>query len=102
MAKYNILSACGTGVATSTVASSKCKKLLAARGLEDVNIIECKALEVVGKAKMMKPDCIIHTAEIPTDQLEGFKTFRAIQFITSIGENELADEISEYLKSLNK
>ncbi|MBP3852865.1 MAG: hypothetical protein J6D36_10010 [Erysipelotrichaceae bacterium] len=102
MKSYKILSACGTGVATSTVAANKCKTLLQARGIEKVDVIECKAIEIVGKASIIHPDCIIHTAEIPVNKLGGIKTFRALQFITGIGAEQLADEIADYLKSLDK
>ena len=81
MRTFKILSACGTGVATSTVASETCKKLLAERGIPSVDVTECKAIEIVGKAEVINPDVIIHTAEIPVDQLEGYKTFRVLQFI---------------------
>jgi PTS system galactitol-specific IIB component len=101
MRKYRILSACGTGVATSTVAADTCKKQLAERGLEDVEITECKASEIVGLAESLKPDCIIHTAEVPTHLLGGIKTFRCIQYITGVGSEELSDQIADYLKSLD-
>lgn len=99
MRTIKILSACGTGVATSTVASETCKRLLAERGISSVEVTECKALEVVARAEMINPDVIIHTAEIPVDQLQNFKCFRALQFITGFGAEELADQIAEYLKS---
>lgn len=101
MRTIKILSACGTGVATSTVASETCKKLLAERGFTSVDVTECKALEVVMRAEMMRPDVIIHTAEIPTEQLSDFKCFRALQFITGFGAEQLADEIADYLKTLD-
>ena len=53
MRTYRILSACGTGIATSTVASETCKRLLAERGIPSVEISECKALEVVGRAEIL-------------------------------------------------
>ena len=56
MRTYRILSACGTGIATSTVASETCKRLLAERGIPSVEISECKALEVVGRAEIFNPD----------------------------------------------
>ncbi|MDD3745637.1 MAG: MtlR transcriptional regulator [Anaerostipes sp.] len=94
-----ILSACGTGVATSTVAAETCKKLLAERGFENVDVTECKSIEIVGKAEVINPDVIIHTAEIPLDQLKEYRAFRVLQFITGFGAEEVADEIAEYLKS---
>ena len=95
MRTYRILSACGTGIATSTVASETCKRLLAERGIPSVEISECKALEVVGRAEIFNPDVIIHTAEIPVNE-----TYRTLEFITGFGAEEKADEIADYLKSL--
>lgn len=98
---YTILSACGTGVATSTVAARACESLLSARGIKSVDIVECKASEIVSKAEMMHPDCIIHTAEIPVQRLGDIKCFRALQLITGIGANQLGDQIADYLKTLS-
>lgn len=99
MKTIKILSACGTGVATSTVASETCKRLLAERGFPSVSVTECKALEVAGKAEMLHPDVIIHTAEIPKKGLEGYKTYRVLEFITGFGAERVADEIAGYLKT---
>ncbi|MDO5145628.1 MAG: MtlR transcriptional regulator [Eubacteriales bacterium] len=99
MKTIKILSACGTGVATSTVASETCKRLLAERGFPSVEVTECKAIEVIGKAEVINPDVIIHTAEIPTDQLQDYKTFRVLEFITGFGAENVADQIAEYLRS---
>lgn len=101
MRKFKILSACGTGVATSTVASETCKRLLADRGITDVEVSECKALEVAARAQIYNPDVIIHTAEVPSEGTENWKKFRVLQFITGFGAEEVADEIAAYLKSLD-
>lgn len=101
MRTFRILSACGTGVATSTVAAETCKRLLAERGIPSVEITECKALEIVGLADNLHPDCIIHTAEIPVEQLSGYRIFRCLEFISGFGEEAVADQIADYLKSLD-
>ncbi|MFR2775528.1 MAG: PTS sugar transporter subunit IIB [Anaerostipes sp.] len=100
MRMFRILSACGTGVATSTVAAETCKRLLEERGISKVEITECKAMEIVGLADNLHPDCIIHTAEIPVSQLTEYKIFRCLEFITGFGAEEVADQIADYLKSL--
>ncbi|MEA5073070.1 MAG: MtlR transcriptional regulator [Eubacterium aggregans] len=96
---YKVLSVCGTGIATSTVASEKCREMLEERGISPIEVLECKVSEVLTAAESYRPDVIIHTAEIPTDALRDVKTFRAIQFLTGIGKEALADQIAEYLKS---
>lgn len=100
MRVFRILSACGTGVATSTVAAETCRRLLEERGISKVEITECKAMEIVGLADNLHPDCIIHTAEIPVAQLTDYKIFRCLEFITGFGAEEVADQIADYLKSL--
>ena len=70
--------------------------------LPSVDVTECKAIEIVGKAEVINPDVIIHTAEIPVDQLEGYKTFRVLQFITGFGAEEIADEIADIVFSAVK
>ena len=76
------------------------KRLLAERGIPSVEISECKALEVVGRAEIFNPDVIIHTAEIPVNELKEYKTYRTLEFITGFGAEEKADEIADDLKSL--
>lgn len=99
MRTIKILSACGTGVATSTVASETCKRLLAERGISSVEVTECKAIEIVARAEIVNPDVIIHTAEVPLNKLKNYKCFRVLQFITGFGAEEVADEIADYIKS---
>ncbi|MDY2725232.1 MAG: MtlR transcriptional regulator [Anaerostipes faecalis] len=99
MRTIKILSACGTGVATSTVASETCKRLLAERGIPSVDVTECKAIEIVARAEIVNPDVIIHTAEVPLDKLKDYKCFRVLQFITGFGAEDVADEIADYIKS---
>lgn len=99
MRTIKILSACGTGVATSTVASETCKRLLAERGISSVEVTECKAIEIVARAEIVNPDVIIYTAEVPLNKLKNYKCFRVLQFITGFGAEEVADEIADYIKS---
>ena len=100
MRTIKILSACGTGVATSTVASETCKRLLAERGISSVEVTECKAIEIVARAEIVNPDVIIHTAEVPLNKLKNYKCFRVLQFITGFGAEEVADDIADSILSL--
>lgn len=99
MRKYKILTVCGTGIATSTVAAEKCKELLKERGL-NVEVIECKATEVSAIVGNYNPDLIVHTTPVSESQAPGIKKIRGLQFLTGIGMDSLADEIASYLKSL--
>lgn len=99
MRKFKVLTVCGTGIATSTVAAEKTKEMLKARGLE-VEVIEAKASEVPSKVQVFNPDVIVHTTPVSESAAPGIKKFRGLQFLTGIGMDKLADEIAEYLKSL--
>ena len=102
MRTVKILSACGTGVATSTVAAETSKRLLTERGIATVDITECKATEIVARAEIIHPDLIIHTAEVPLDKLKEYKCFRVLEFITGFGAEEVADQIADYIKETVK
>lgn len=99
--RFRILSVCGTGIATSTVAAENCKKRLKDRGL-DVEVIECRVTEVASKVSTYMPHVIVHTTPVSDASAGGIKKFLAIAFLTGIGVDKLADDIAEHLKSLNK
>lgn len=99
MKKFRILSVCGTGVATSTVAAEKCRQLLEERGL-NVEVVECKVAEVASKIDTFMPDIIVHTTPVSDTSAKGIKKFLAIPFLTGVGMDGLADKIAKYLKSI--
>lgn len=96
---FKILSVCGTGIATSTMVSETCKRLLSERGIQ-CTVQECRVMEVEASADIFNPDIIIHTAEVSADKVPNIKKFRALQFLTGVGDTALADEIAAYLKTL--
>ena len=98
MMAYRVLTVCGTGIATSTVATEKCKQMLEKRGLK-VEVVECKAVEVAGKIQVYRPHVVIPTTMVSDSVLGGVKRFNGLSFLTGIGTEKLADEIAEYLKS---
>jgi galactitol PTS system EIIB component len=98
---YKILTVCGTGIATSTVAAEKCKQLLLERGLS-INAIECKVSEIEGKISVFQPHVIVPTTIVSDNKLCGIKKFPGLPFITGIGMDKAADEIAEYLKSIKE
>lgn len=99
--KYRVMSVCGTGIATSTVASEKTKEMLKARGLE-VEVIECKVLEVASKIPVYKPHVIVHTTPVSDKAACGVKKFPGIAFLTGIGMDKIADDIAAYLKTIDE
>lgn len=100
MRNFKILSVCGTGVATSTVAAKKTKELLAKKGI-NVDVIECKVTEVTVRVEAVKPDVILHTTPVTDKEAKGIKKFLGLPFLTGIGMDALVDQIADYLKTLD-
>ena len=63
--KKTVLIACGTGIATSTVVSSAVQKLAKEHNLE-INMIQCKMMEVPGYAA--RADLLITTTVVDKEQ----------------------------------
>lgn len=99
--KFKILTVCGTGVATSTVAAETCKEKLKAKGV-DVEVKECKAVEVGTNIELFRPDAIVNTTPVSDEAAKGVKKFNGIPFLTGFGIDQLVDSIYDYLQSLNR
>jgi|LGOV01.1.fsa_nt_gb PTS system galactitol-specific IIB component len=89
-----VLVACGTGIATSTMAAKKLEAALAARGLDkEVKISQCKVSELPYRADEF--DLIIVTSrvaqEINTPIVQG------LPFLTGVGIDKTVDEVVEKL-----
>ncbi len=97
--KYRILTICGSGIATSTVAAEKCRKMLSGRGI-DVEVLECNATDVNSKLATFKPHVIVPTTAISDSMLGGVKRFPGLPFITGIGMDKVVDDIAAYLKTI--
>ena len=90
---------CGSGVATSTVAAAKCRKMLSERGI-DVDVLECNATDIAAKLATFKPHVIVPTTVISDSLLGGVKKFPGLPFITGIGMDKVIDDIAAYLKTI--
>ncbi|MEA4873938.1 PTS sugar transporter subunit IIB [Anaerorhabdus sp.] len=89
-----ILIACGNGVATSTVVATKIREKCADEGL-DVNVIQCKLLEVESKVEDF--DLLVTTGKYSNDSIS-IPIVGAISLLTGINEEETLDKIVSYLK----
>ena len=97
MIKKKFLVCCGTGIATSVQVAAKLKEVMKERGIQALTA-ECKASEIAAKVETSPPDVIVATAEVrvkPGDP----RVFRGVPFLTGVGEDQLADEIADFLKS---
>ncbi len=91
MATVRLLVSCGTGIATSTAASDKIKRLLKARGV-DVETLECKVAEVASRVGTFRPDAIVSTTPVPGQV--PVKVFSGMPLLTGIGAEALADQLA--------
>lgn len=91
--KKNILVACGTAIATSTVVAKAIEEALESRGI-DINIRQCKASEVPSLAA--DADLIVTTTPVPIDL--GVPVIHTLAFLTGIGKEAVIGEIIEKLK----
>lgn len=98
---YNIMSICGSGICTSTLAAERLKEGLDERGITDIYVYEANVTEASGQIENNPPDCIIATTNLDTVELQGIKAFSAIPILMGDAD-DLYDEIAAHLKSLNK
>jgi PTS system galactitol-specific IIB component len=91
--KKTIIIACGTGIATSTVATGKVKKLCKENDI-DCEIKQCKISEV--KSYADEADLLVTTTISNRDY--DFPVINAQSFLTGINEDQTLNEILEALK----
>ena len=91
-----ILVACGTGIATSTVAAKKCEGICKDAGIQ-VKTIQCKAGEAASKAKVVKPDVIVGTTDIPGD-LGDTLLLNGRCLLTGVGLAQFKEDLINSLK----
>lgn len=96
MPVLRILVSCGTGIATSTLAADKIKRLLKIRGIE-VTTSSCKAVEVVSKISSFRPHAIVSTTHVSAKL--PVKVFNGLPLLSGVGVDKLADDIAAYLKT---
>lgn len=90
----NILVSCGTGVVTSTLASTRLSKMLDERGFKGrYRLTQYKIAELASKDSDF--DVIVHTTTVP-----GFlKTpcVNALPLVTGVGMDKVADQVIKIL-----
>jgi PTS system galactitol-specific IIB component len=90
--KKNILVACGTAIATSTVVAKAIEEALEERGIS-VNIRQCKAAEVPSLAD--DADLIVTTTPVSVSQ--DIPVIHTLAFLTGIGKEEVIEQIVKIL-----
>lgn len=97
MPVLRILVSCGTGIATSTLAADKLKRLLKARGI-DITTQSCKAAEVASKVSSYRPHAIVSTTYVGVKV--PIKVFNGLPLLSGIGAEKLIGELAAYLKTV--
>ena len=92
--KKIILTVCGTGGVTSSVAATKVKELLMENNIE-AEIHSCKVIEVESYIESLHPDLIVSTTPLSIKEVP---VVIAMSFLTGIGIDETKKEILNKLK----
>ncbi|AVQ22011.1 PTS lactose transporter subunit IIB [Fusobacterium necrophorum subsp. funduliforme] len=90
--KYRGIIACGSGIATSTMVRNKIEKAFREREI-DLEIFQCKIGELEGKAKILKPDFVVHTVILPKGQKFSCPVFSGVSLLTGVGGEKLLEDI---------
>ncbi|MDX9864580.1 MAG: PTS sugar transporter subunit IIB [Anaerolineaceae bacterium] len=92
-----ILVACGTGIATSTMAAKAIESAMEERGI-DVIIRQCKTAEIMGRLNGV--NVLVTTTSFSSDI--GVPIIRTLAFLTGIGKEEAIDQIIAALEACDK
>ncbi|MFC5386585.1 PTS sugar transporter subunit IIB [Aquamicrobium segne] len=91
--RKNVLFACGTGVATSTLVSHAVTEAMKERDII-INSNQCKATEV--RSMLNGIDLVVSTTQLPADL--GVPVITTLAFLTGMGKSEALDKIEAALR----
>lgn len=98
---FKILSACGSGIATSSHVATSIRNGMADRGV-NVDVRTCGINEMAGLIETIKPDAIVSTTSTESVYNIGdIKVFSGVPMLTGIGKDAFFDEMKEYLEQLS-
>ncbi|WP_373818231.1 PTS sugar transporter subunit IIB [Glaesserella sp.] len=95
----NILVACGSGVATSTLAANEVKAVCESIGLSQYKINKCSMSEL--PTEIAQADVILTTNNYKGD-LNGKPYMNIMGFVTGINEDALRQKLGDLLLQINK
>ena len=90
--KKVVLVACGTGIATSTVVNKAVEKIAKENKMQ-VEIIQCKMMEVPGYAD--RASLLVTTTVVDKDKYS-FPIVNGRPFLTGVGKAKAEQEIRDY------
>jgi PTS system galactitol-specific IIB component len=88
-----VVVACGTAVATSTVVANAIEEACKKAGIR-VHTIQCKAAEI--RSKVQGADLIVTTTPVPSDL--GIPVIQGLAFLTGVGKDKVLQQIIDILK----
>lgn len=92
MSKKQVLVACGTGIATSTVVCKRVEQLLKDNGI-DADVIQCKVAEVVGYEDTAD---LLVTTTIPPREYK-MPVVKAVNYLTGMMTEKTDKQILDIL-----
>lgn len=97
MAK-SLMVVCGTGIATSTVATGKIKSYLEEQGLgSDVHLLQSKIADEVSAIGDGEYDIVVSTTMVPSSIQD--KVINGVPLLTGIGADKVLEEIKEQVEA---
>jgi len=102
MAKYNVLSVCGSGTVTSSMVAGNLKETLKDEyNISSVSTTEARPTEALQLAQSGNYDFIINTSPLPKGDY-GVPAINATGLLTGMGEEDFYKEVMEVINELNK
>ena len=98
-----VLSACGSGIATSSHIRQVIDEALKERGVKDCVVRTCGVAEIAGLIDSMDPAVIVHTMSLETvknPKLADVKCMSGMPILTGVRRKEMLDELAEYIKTI--
>ncbi|KMY49737.1 PTS sugar transporter subunit IIB [Peribacillus loiseleuriae] len=93
--KIQIVVACGSGVATSTIAADAVKELLTELGIQNYNLVKTSMTELPNMVD--STDVILTTNNYKTDEKP---CLNIMGFVTGINEEKLKSQLAEIFLNL--
>lgn len=90
----SLMVVCGTGIATSTIATGKIKAYLDSEGLLDkVKLLQSKISDEVSAIRNGDYDIVVSTTMVPSDIKD--KVINGVPLITGVGAQAVFDNIKK-------
>lgn len=94
----SLMVVCGTGIATSTVATGKIKEYLDKEGLtSEVHFLQSKIADEVSAISNDEYDIVVSTTMVPSSIKN--KVINGVPLLTGIGADKVFDQIKEKIQA---